>query len=190
MTGRVIVSSALAAKVAHTDTVFVFARAGQGPRMPLAILRRSADELRDRWEWCVDADGSRRLLRRGSDDDESDENTFFLRRCGARSSLSEDAVRVKAVVTDVPAVVVVAVAVVVVPAPFRFGDCFRFGAVVMRRQDSSELLLEPPDRDRVDLESDTDRELARRTDFLAGTAFLSTSLDRPSSDDDLDDPRL
>ena len=43
--GRVIVGSALAAKVASTDTVFVFARAGQGPRMPLAILRRSAGEL-------------------------------------------------------------------------------------------------------------------------------------------------
>ena len=43
--GRVVLSAALAAKVAPSDTVFIFARASQGPRMPLAILRRAASEL-------------------------------------------------------------------------------------------------------------------------------------------------
>ena len=43
--GRVTLSPALAAKVAPTDTLFVFARAAAGPRMPLAILRRSAGDL-------------------------------------------------------------------------------------------------------------------------------------------------
>jgi cytochrome c-type biogenesis protein CcmH len=32
-------------KVAPDDTVFIFARASQGPRMPLAILKRKASEL-------------------------------------------------------------------------------------------------------------------------------------------------
>jgi cytochrome c-type biogenesis protein CcmH len=35
----------LAGKVAPTDTVFIFARAAEGPRMPLAILRKQAREL-------------------------------------------------------------------------------------------------------------------------------------------------
>jgi cytochrome c-type biogenesis protein CcmH len=35
----------LAGKVAPTDTVFIFARAAEGPRMPLAILRKRAREL-------------------------------------------------------------------------------------------------------------------------------------------------
>ena len=43
--GRVTLSPALAARVAPTDTLFVFARAAEGPRMPLAILRRSAGDL-------------------------------------------------------------------------------------------------------------------------------------------------
>jgi cytochrome c-type biogenesis protein CcmH len=43
--GRVDVSSALASKVALTDTVFIFARATEGPRMPLAILRIPAKQL-------------------------------------------------------------------------------------------------------------------------------------------------
>ena len=43
--GRVDVSPALAPKVALTDTVFIFARAVDGPRMPLAILRISAKQL-------------------------------------------------------------------------------------------------------------------------------------------------
>lgn len=45
LTGTVQLAPALAAKVAPTDTVFVFARAEQGSRMPLAILKRSASEL-------------------------------------------------------------------------------------------------------------------------------------------------
>ena len=43
--GVVQLAGALASKVAPTDTVFVFARAAQGPRMPLAILKRKAGEL-------------------------------------------------------------------------------------------------------------------------------------------------
>lgn len=35
----------MASKVAPDDTVFIFARAAQGPRMPLAILKRKASEL-------------------------------------------------------------------------------------------------------------------------------------------------
>jgi cytochrome c-type biogenesis protein CcmH len=45
ITGVVSLSAALAAKVAPDDTVFIFARAAEGPRMPLAILRRKASEL-------------------------------------------------------------------------------------------------------------------------------------------------
>ena len=43
--GRVSLAPALAARVAPSDTLFVFARAAEGPRMPLAILKRSAAEL-------------------------------------------------------------------------------------------------------------------------------------------------
>ena len=43
--GVVQLAGALASKVAATDTVFIFARAAQGPRMPLAILKRQAGEL-------------------------------------------------------------------------------------------------------------------------------------------------
>ena len=43
--GRVSLSPALAAQVQPGDTVFVFARPAEGPRMPLAIVRRSASEL-------------------------------------------------------------------------------------------------------------------------------------------------
>lgn len=43
--GRVQLSKELAAKVQPGDIVFVFARASQGPRMPLALLRREAREL-------------------------------------------------------------------------------------------------------------------------------------------------
>jgi len=45
ITGRVEISAALAPKVAVTDTVFIFARAVEGSRMPLAILRIPAKEL-------------------------------------------------------------------------------------------------------------------------------------------------
>ena len=43
--GIVSLSPALKSKVAPDDTVFIFARAAQGPRMPLAILKRKASEL-------------------------------------------------------------------------------------------------------------------------------------------------
>jgi len=42
---RVSLAPALAAQVQPGDTLFVFARAAEGPRMPLAIARRSAAEL-------------------------------------------------------------------------------------------------------------------------------------------------
>lgn len=40
LTGEVVLSPELAARVAAGDTLFVFARAAQGPRIPLAILRQ------------------------------------------------------------------------------------------------------------------------------------------------------
>jgi len=43
--GRVDVAPGLASKVALTDTVFIFARAAEGSRMPLAILRVPAKQL-------------------------------------------------------------------------------------------------------------------------------------------------
>lgn len=43
--GRVSLSPTLAAQVEPGDTVFVFARAAEGPRMPLAILRRTVADL-------------------------------------------------------------------------------------------------------------------------------------------------
>ncbi|MDN3919149.1 tetratricopeptide repeat protein [Roseateles violae] len=43
--GRVTLAPALAAQVAPGDTLFIFARAVQGPPMPLAILRKTAREL-------------------------------------------------------------------------------------------------------------------------------------------------
>ncbi|MEO6626533.1 MAG: c-type cytochrome biogenesis protein CcmI [Burkholderiaceae bacterium] len=43
--GVVQLAGALTGKVAPTDTVFIYARAAQGPRMPLAILKRQAGEL-------------------------------------------------------------------------------------------------------------------------------------------------
>ena len=45
ISGRVVLSPALAARVAPGDTVFIYARAADGPRMPVAILKRSAREL-------------------------------------------------------------------------------------------------------------------------------------------------
>jgi cytochrome c-type biogenesis protein CcmH len=45
ISGRVRLAPALAARVSPDDTVFVFARAAEGPRMPLAILKRRAGEL-------------------------------------------------------------------------------------------------------------------------------------------------
>src|SRR6185312_14827056 len=43
--GTVSLAPALAAKAAPTDTVFIFARAAEGPRMPLAILRKQVRDL-------------------------------------------------------------------------------------------------------------------------------------------------
>jgi len=45
ISGRVSLSPALAARVAPGDTVFIFARAAEGPRMPLAILKRTVGDL-------------------------------------------------------------------------------------------------------------------------------------------------
>lgn len=45
ISGRVSLSPALAGRVAPTDTVFIFARAVDGPRMPLAILKRTVADL-------------------------------------------------------------------------------------------------------------------------------------------------
>jgi cytochrome c-type biogenesis protein CcmH len=43
--GTVSLSPSVAAKAAPTDTVFIFARAVNGPKMPLAILRMQAKDL-------------------------------------------------------------------------------------------------------------------------------------------------
>ncbi len=45
VSGRVDLAPAFAAKVALSDTVFIFARAAEGSRMPLAVLRIPAREL-------------------------------------------------------------------------------------------------------------------------------------------------
>ena len=45
LAGRVNLAPALAARVAADDTVFIYARAAEGPRMPLAIQRHKASEL-------------------------------------------------------------------------------------------------------------------------------------------------
>lgn len=45
VSGRVRLAPALAARVQPGDTVFIFARAVDGPRMPLAIVRRTAADL-------------------------------------------------------------------------------------------------------------------------------------------------
>jgi len=45
VSGTVSLSKAMAAQAAPTDTVFIFARAADGPRMPLAILRKQVKDL-------------------------------------------------------------------------------------------------------------------------------------------------
>jgi cytochrome c-type biogenesis protein CcmH len=45
ITGRVVLAPTLAGRAAPTDTVFIFARAADGPRMPLAIVKRTVADL-------------------------------------------------------------------------------------------------------------------------------------------------
>ena len=45
VSGVVRLAPELAGKVAPGDTIFIFARAAEGPRMPLAILRKRASDL-------------------------------------------------------------------------------------------------------------------------------------------------
>lgn len=45
ITGKVSLSAALAGKVSPTDTVFILARAAEGPKMPLAVLRKQVKDL-------------------------------------------------------------------------------------------------------------------------------------------------
>lgn len=45
LSGRVTLSPELAAQVSPTDTVFIYANAAEGPRMPLAIIRTTVDKL-------------------------------------------------------------------------------------------------------------------------------------------------
>jgi cytochrome c-type biogenesis protein CcmH len=45
VSGTVSIAPALASKLAPADTVFVFARATQGPPMPVAIVRATAKDL-------------------------------------------------------------------------------------------------------------------------------------------------
>lgn len=49
VSGEVVLAPELAARMAPGDTLFIFARAAQGPRMPLAILRRPAGEWPQRF---------------------------------------------------------------------------------------------------------------------------------------------
>jgi len=45
LAGRITLAPALAGRAAADDTVFIYARAAEGPRMPLAIQRRKVSEL-------------------------------------------------------------------------------------------------------------------------------------------------
>ncbi len=50
VSGTVTLSKALAGKVSPDDTVFIFAKAAQGPKMPLAIVRKQVKDLPYRFE--------------------------------------------------------------------------------------------------------------------------------------------
>lgn len=50
ISGTVTLSQALAGKVSPEDTVFIFAKAAQGPKMPLAIVRKQVKDLPYRFE--------------------------------------------------------------------------------------------------------------------------------------------
>lgn len=52
VSGQVVLAPELAGRVAPGDTLFVFARAAQGPRLPLAVSRRSANS--ERFEFSLD----------------------------------------------------------------------------------------------------------------------------------------
>ena len=45
LSGRVVLGSELEAQVSPKDTVFIYANAAEGPRMPLAIIRTTVDKL-------------------------------------------------------------------------------------------------------------------------------------------------
>lgn len=45
VSGMVSIDPALKGRVAPTDTVFIFARAAEGPRMPLAVIRKTVKDL-------------------------------------------------------------------------------------------------------------------------------------------------
>jgi cytochrome c-type biogenesis protein CcmH len=45
VSGNVTLGPSIAAKAAPTDVVYVFARAAEGPKMPLAILRMQVKDL-------------------------------------------------------------------------------------------------------------------------------------------------
>lgn len=45
VSGTVSLSPTLVGKVSPTDTVFILARAAQGPRMPLAVFRKQVKDL-------------------------------------------------------------------------------------------------------------------------------------------------
>ena len=45
ITGRVALSPALASQAAPSETVFILARAADGPRMPLAVVKRQVSDL-------------------------------------------------------------------------------------------------------------------------------------------------
>jgi cytochrome c-type biogenesis protein CcmH len=45
LSGKVVLDSAVSKSVAAGDTVFIFARAATGPKMPLAIIRLTAKDL-------------------------------------------------------------------------------------------------------------------------------------------------